>query len=97
MQRAGIDVVLMDMQFAPAVLRHAGFREMERIIAAEGRALSVPVIRRFAMMREWAEEGRMPLSVMLDRDRLHMTDASYDCLARRIGRGIVLAARSSGS
>lgn len=97
MQRAGIDVLLMDMQFAPAVLRHAGFREMERVIAAEGRALGVPVIRRFAMMREWAEEGRMPLSVMLDRDRLHMTDASYDCLARRIGRGIALAARSSGS
>lgn len=92
MQRAGIDVVLMDVQFAPAVFRHANIREMERVIAAEGRLLGVPVIRRFAMMREWAEEGRMPLSVMLSRDYLHMTDASYDCLARRIGRSIVLAA-----
>lgn len=97
MQRAGIDVVLMDVQFAPPVMRHATFREMETVIAAEGRNLGVPVIRRFAMMREWVEEGRMPLSVMLDRDRLHMTDASYDCLARNIGRSIVLAARMSGS
>lgn len=93
MQRAGIDVILMDLQFAPVILRHAGFREMERVIDAEARALGVPVIRRFAMMREWAEEGRMPLSVMLSRDHLHMTDASYDCLARRIGRSIALAAR----
>jgi acyl-CoA thioesterase I len=97
MQRAGIDVVLMDVQYAPPVLQHATFREMERVIAAEGSELGVPVIRRFTMMREWAEEGRMPLSVMLGRDHLHMTDASYDCLARSIGRGIVLAARSSGS
>lgn len=95
MQRAGIDVVLMDMQFAPPVMRHATFREMETVIAAEGRDLGVPVIRRFAMMREWVEEGLMPLSVMLGRDRLHMTDTSYDCLARNIGRSIVLAARSS--
>ena len=97
MQRAGIDVVLMDVQFAPAVLQHAIFREMERVIAAEGRLLGVPVIHRFAMMREWAEEGRMPLSLMISRDHLHMTDASYDCLARRIGRSIALAARSTGS
>lgn len=96
MQRAGIDVVLMDVQFAPPVMRHATFREMETVIAAEGRDLGVPVIRRFAMMREWVEEGRMPLSVMLGRDRLHMTDASYDCLARNIGRSIALAARTSG-
>lgn len=97
MQRAGIDVVLMDVQYAPPVFQHATFREMERVIAAEGSELGVPVIQRFAMMREWTEEGRMPLSVMLGRDHLHMTDASYDCLARSIGRGIVLAARSSGS
>jgi len=97
MQRAGIDVILMDVQFAPAVLQHASFREMERVIAAEGRLLDVPVIHRFAMMREWAEEGRMPLSVMLSRDHLHMTDLSYDCLARRIGRSIALAARATGS
>lgn len=95
MQRAGIDVVLMDVQFAPPVMRHATFREMETVIAAEGRDLGVPVIRRFAMMREWVEEGRMPLSVMLGRDHLHMTDASYDCLARNIGRSIALAARIS--
>lgn len=97
MQRAGIDVILMDVQYAPAVLQHPEFRAMELVIAAEGRLLGVPVIRRFAMMREWAEDGRMPLSVMLSRDHLHMTDVSYDCLARRIGRGIALAARTTGS
>jgi acyl-CoA thioesterase I len=45
------------------------------------------------MMREWAEEGRMPLSIMLAHDKLHMTDMSYDCLARQVGRSIVGAVK----
>jgi hypothetical protein len=32
--------------------------------------------------------------VMLAVDRLHMSDASYDCLARQVARSIVLATRS---
>ena len=97
MKDAGIDVVLMDVQFAPAILQHPHFRETERVIAAEAHALDVPVIHRFAMMREWADDGRMPLSTMLARDRLHMTDTSYDCLARQVGRAIVVAARHTRS
>ena len=93
MKSAGIDVVLMDLQFAPAILQHPRYREMERAIASAAHAEDVPVIHRFAMMREWAEEGRMPLSIMLAHDKLHMTDMSYDCLARQVGRSIVGAVK----
>lgn len=93
MQHANIDVVVMDVQYAPAILKHEHFRDMENMILASARAMNVPVIHRFAMMREWAEEGRIPLSVMLAHDRLHMTDVSYDCLARQVGRGIIFALR----
>ena len=48
MQQAGIDVVLMDVQFAPSVTRHATFREMETVIAAEGRELGAETEARIA-------------------------------------------------
>jgi hypothetical protein len=66
---------------------------MERDIAAVARAEDVPVIHRFAMMRQWAEAGRMPLSLMLAFDRLHMTDLSYDCLARQVSGSLASAVR----
>src|SRR5262249_3530674 len=81
LKRAGIDVILMDIQYAPAVLMHARYREMERALWATAHVTGVPLFRRFALMRDWAEHGNMKMSVMVGPDRLHMTDASYDCLA----------------
>jgi acyl-CoA thioesterase I len=94
MRAAGADVMLMDLQYAPAVLRHAYFRDMLRVLAALARSENVPLVRRFAMMRHWAEDGRLKLPAMLAADRLHMSDAGYDCLARQVARGI-LASRKA--
>jgi acyl-CoA thioesterase I len=94
LKRGGADVVLMDLQYAPAVLLHPGYREMLHILSGVARSEDVALVRRFAMMRHWAEDGRMALPVMLAVDRLHMSNASYDCLARQVARSIVLAARS---
>jgi lysophospholipase L1-like esterase len=88
MEEAGSDVMLMDMQYAPAVLSHAGYREMEHGLAAAAHSADVPLFHRFAMMRQWAEDGQMSLRLMLSPDRLHMTDTSYDCLARALDRSI---------
>jgi acyl-CoA thioesterase I len=89
----GADVMLMDLQYAPAVLLHARYREMLLVIAAVARSEHVPLVRRFAMMRHWSEDGAMTLPAMLAPDRLHMSDLSYDCLARQVARAI-LAARN---
>lgn len=91
---AGADVLLMDLQYAPAVLVHSGYREMLHVLSGVARSEDVPLFRRFAMMRHWAEDGRMTLPVMLAVDRLHMSNASYDCLARQVARSILLATRS---
>lgn len=90
-REAGADVMLMDLQYAPAVLRHAYYREMLRVLAGLARSENVPLVRRFAMMRHWAEDGGMKLPAMLAPDRLHMSDAGYDCLARQVARGILAA------
>ncbi|HXZ02469.1 MAG TPA: SGNH/GDSL hydrolase family protein [Stellaceae bacterium] len=91
---AGADVMLMDLQYAPAVLQHAGYREMEQVLSAVAMSEDVPMVRRFAMMRHWAEDGTMSFRVMLAGDRLHMSDASYDCLARQVSQAIAAAAEA---
>jgi lysophospholipase L1-like esterase len=88
---AHADVMLMDLQYAPAVLLHPTYGEMEVVLAGIARSEAVPLVRRFAMMRYWAENGRMSLDTMLAKDRLHMSDASYDCLARQVAQGIAAA------
>lgn len=90
-RETGADVMLMDLQYAPGVLLHGRYREMLYVLAGVARSEDVPIVRRFAMMRYWAEEGTMSLRVMLATDRLHMSDASYDCLARQVARTIVAA------
>jgi acyl-CoA thioesterase I len=81
---AGIDVVLMDLQYAPEILRHRDYPRMEAYIAGVGRELGVPVFKRFALMRHWTETGAFDMAGMIAPDGLHMTDASYDCLARNL-------------
>lgn len=92
---AGSDVLLMNLQYAPAVLRHADYRDMLQRLNAAARAEGVPVFHRFAMMRQWAEDGQMPLPVLLAPDHLHMSDASYDCLARELTASFARAAAGS--
>jgi acyl-CoA thioesterase I len=89
LKAAGADVMLMDLQYAPAMLAHPGYREMLYALAAVARSEDTAIIHRFAMMRHWAEDGQMSLAAMLTADRLHMSDASYDCLARQVARGII--------
>jgi lysophospholipase L1-like esterase len=93
LKAAGIDVVLMDMQFAPAVTSRPGYREMEDEIASLAKAQGVPLFRRFAVMRHWVEAGQFSAATMLAPDGLHMNDASYRCLGRMLADAIVDDAR----
>jgi lysophospholipase L1-like esterase len=88
LQQAGADVILMDLQYAPAVLTHR-YRAMEGALLATAKIAGVAVFQRFALMRDWTEHGSMKMSAMLAADHLHMTDASYDCLARQLSGSIL--------
>jgi len=79
----------MDLQYAPAVLAHPQYRAMERALWATARATGVSLFHRFALMRDWTEHRNMKMSAMVSADHLHMTDASYDCLARQLSGSIV--------
>jgi acyl-CoA thioesterase-1 len=88
---AGADVMMMDLQYAPGVLNHRYYRRMLGVLAAIARSEHVPLVRRFAMMQYWADRGVMTLRAMLAKDRLHMSDRGYDCLARQVARDVIAA------
>jgi acyl-CoA thioesterase-1 len=89
LHQADTDIILMDLQYAPAILMHPRYRAMEQALGTTAKAAGVPVFQRFAMMRDWTERGNMKMSTMIGGDHLHMTDQSYDCLARQLSGSIL--------
>ena len=87
-KKAGIDVVLMNPQFAPKVMRDPDAIPMVEMIAEIARTTNVPVFRRFEMMRHWHDDLAMPYEKFLSSDLLHMNDYSYGCVARYLGAAI---------
>jgi lysophospholipase L1-like esterase len=79
----GIDVVLMDMQYAPRVLNRPAYPAMEQLIADTAEHGDVGLYRRFDIMRYWQENDRFPAG-MTAADGLHMTDVSYACLGTNL-------------
>ena len=84
----GIDLILMDLQYAPRVLARPAWNEMERIIDETARRAHVGLFRRFEIMREWDHFQQLAPMAMIGPDGLHMTDASYGCLARQLAAAL---------
>ena len=81
LKRNGIDVVLMDLQYAPRVLDRSAYPAMEDLIAATADHAHVGLFRRFALMRFWQRSHAADAPAMVGADGLHMTDSGYGCLA----------------
>jgi lysophospholipase L1-like esterase len=85
--RQAMDVVLMDLQYVPALLtddKIAATRRMLSLIAKAAADAGVNVFGRFAMMQQWLEIERFSFDVTVDPtdvSRLHQSDWS----AGRIG------------
>jgi acyl-CoA thioesterase I len=80
-----VPVILLDLQYAPAVLRDPDTPIMQDLIggaAREGVRGRVHHFRRFAIMKELTEKLAVPSSQMTDPDDLHMTDAMHACVGR---------------
>jgi len=92
---AGADVVLMDPQYAPYVLRDPDARPMVQLLARLGDEAGVPVFRRFALMQDWHETREYAFSDILAPDLFHMNDWSYGCLARNLAAALVANAQAA--
>ena len=92
---AGADVILIDPQYAPYVLRDPDARPMVTLLARIGAEANVPVFRRFALMQHWHEAREYAFSDILAPDLFHMNDWSYSCLARNLATALLANAQAS--
>jgi lysophospholipase L1-like esterase len=92
LKAAGADVVLIDPQFAPAVLVKSETQGMVEQIALAAKQEDVALFQRFAVMRDWHEMQHLSFDTFVSPDHLHMNDWSYACLAKLLGGAIAEAA-----
>jgi acyl-CoA thioesterase I len=88
LKAAGVDVLILDLQYAPMVLERSLSPRVEQILLSLAEQEAVPVFQRFAVMRHWLDSGQLDFRAMLSADGLHMNDFSYGCLARLMATAI---------
>ncbi len=87
-KNANADLVLMNPQFAPKVLRDPDAIPMVDLIAKIAKDSHIPLFHRFELMRHWRDDLEMPYEQFLSKDLLHMNDFSYGCTARYLAAAI---------
>ena len=92
LKASGADVILMDLQYAPQVLRSAQHPQMEALIMAAARQEHVGLFSRFALMRRAIEAG-LPPGELVAWDGLHNSSSGYECVGRSLARAINAAAQ----
>ncbi len=92
LKAADADVVLIDLQFSPAVIAKAETDDMVEQIALAAKNENVDLFRRFAVMRDWHDVQHLSFDKFVSPDQLHMNDWSYACMAKLLGGAIAEAA-----
>jgi acyl-CoA thioesterase I len=88
---AGIPVVLLDLQYAPVVIRDPDALPMQDLIGTEvkeGPRGRVFHFRRFAVMKQLAEQNQVAATQMTESDGLHMTDQMHHCIGNLLAEMI---------
>lgn len=92
LKAVGLDVVLMDLQYAPAMLAKPSHDDMQARIARIAADEGVGLFRRFAVMRQWVQTQQASMSDLIGPDGVHQNDFGYDCIARALAASIQDAA-----
>ena len=98
LKRDGVDVVLIDSQYAPKVLAKPNLGKLRKIMARIAKRADVPTFQRFEVMKHWHDDAGIAFNTFLSPDELHMNDWSYACVAKLLAGAIgEAAARASMS
>jgi lysophospholipase L1-like esterase len=84
LKAVGIDVVLIDLQYAPKVLQDPDYPAMQNILAEVAAEQGTGLYRRFAAMRHWLRSGNLQPGDLVSPDGLHMNDLGYACWAHSL-------------
>lgn len=96
LQTAGIDIVLIDLQYAPKVLQDPDHKAMQKILAELAAETGVGLFRRFDIMRGWLRDGGLQMRDVVTPDGLHMNDLGYACWAAALGQSLSRAVSRAG-
>ncbi|HEX6957180.1 MAG TPA: SGNH/GDSL hydrolase family protein [Ferrovibrio sp.] len=88
LKAGGADVVLIDLQYAPKVLRDPDHAAMEALLRGVAAELQVGLFQRFGAMKHWQDSGQLRPADMLAPDGLHMNDTGYGCWAEALARAL---------
>ena len=84
LRAAGADVVLLGPQPVARPDWERALAPVRGLLRDVATASATPLLSRHRLMSHWLVSGRFPPDSLLGPDGLHMTDASYRCLAERI-------------
>jgi lysophospholipase L1-like esterase len=89
LHKAGIDVILMDNQRAPALLQKPRHLVMDQSLAEVATATNTSLFDRGALMEAWQRDGE-PYADFISSDLLHHNDLGYRCVAESLA-GVIEA------
>jgi acyl-CoA thioesterase-1 len=89
-----MDVVLMDPQYTTALVNDNRIKfaeDMVSLISAAAEKAHVNVFRRFALMRSWHRDDKIPVADLTDPDdnsQLHMSEWATNCMTSALCRSV---------
>jgi acyl-CoA thioesterase I len=85
-----MDIILMDLQYAPALLgqKEHDTRLMVSLIAEVARTTKVNLFRRFELMEHWVKSDGIDQSKLIGPDGLHQTDFATNCVTQALDAAI---------
>jgi lysophospholipase L1-like esterase len=89
LKASGADVVLMDSQYAPAVVEKTDNQAMLDLLDVIAGERSTGIFHRFAIMRHWQQAEHVEFAQFISDDGLHMNDWSYGCVATLLAGAII--------
>ena len=98
-----IDIVMMDLQYTPALVdgEKLGFSlDMVDRISRAARDAGVNVFRRFDLMRHWVVQDGISIADLVregDGPKLHVSDWATDCFTRALSEQIMAQLQAKGA
>lgn len=82
LQKAGIDVVLLDMQYFPRAETTPAFPRYLKAMREIAETRKIPLLQRFAIMKYLVTSAQYKPQQLLAADLFHPNDFTYGCLSR---------------
>ena len=92
LKASGADIVLIDPQYVPATAgkdTEGRTTQMVNLLGNIATAKQVARFPRFAVMRRWHAEQKLPFNEFVIQDGLHLNDWGYACFAQLLGDTII--------